>query len=260
MKGTRPLDNNEIRLVSACFTGTYEVRNRSLFLLGVSTGGRISELLSLQIGDVWQNGKAVTDLLYDRSIVKGGEVSRAVPVNTDGMRAIDDLIRWHREQYQTLKASHPLFPSRNGKGKQRMTRRAAHNVLKDAFLAAGLNGHLATHSLRKSFAQRLYEQTGDVFTVQEMLGHKSIATTQKYLGVNYASVREALQKMSLDGELHESGLLGSSLKNTKDETLFLELALRGYDLSKLRDEETTAKARHHDDSDRATSAQIIKIG
>ena len=141
-----------------------------------------------------------------------------------------------------------------------MTRRAAHNVLKDAFEAAGLNGHLATHSLRKSFAQRLYEQTGDVFTVQEMLGHKSIATTQKYLGVNYASVREALQKMSLDGELHESGLLGSSLKSTKDETLFLELALRGYDLSKLRDEETTAKARHHEDSDRATSAQIIKIG
>ena len=57
MKGTRPLDNNEIRLVSACFGGTFEVRNRGLFLLGVSTGGRISELLSLRIGDVWQNQK-----------------------------------------------------------------------------------------------------------------------------------------------------------------------------------------------------------
>ena len=173
-----------------------------------------------------------------------------MPVNTDGMRAIDELVRWHREQYRTVKASRPLFPSRNGKGSQRMTRRAAHNVLKDAFEAAGLNGHLATHSLRKSFAQRLYEQTGDVFTVQEMLGHKSIATTQKYLGVNYASVREALQKMSLDGELHESGLLGSSLKSTADETLFLELALRGHDLSKLREnEENTAE-----------HAQIVKIG
>ena len=87
MKGTRPLDNNEIRLVSACFTGNpFEVRNRSLFLLGVSTGGRISELLSLRIGDVWQNGKAVTDLLYDKNIVKGGEVSRAVSVNADGRR------------------------------------------------------------------------------------------------------------------------------------------------------------------------------
>ena len=235
MKGTRPLDNNEIRLVSACFSGTYEVRNRGLFLLGVSTGGRISELLSLRIADVYQNGKPVKDLLFDRSIVKGGEISRAVPVNTDGMRAIEDLVRWHREQYRTLPKSRPLFPSRNGNGKQRMTRRAAHNVLKNAFEAAGLNGHLATHSLRKSFAQRLYEQTGDIFAVQEMLRHKSVATTQKYLGVNYSSVREALQKMSLDAELHERSLLGSSLKKTSDETLFLELALRGYDLSKLRE-------------------------
>ena len=89
MKGTRPLDNNEIRLVSVCFDGTFEIRNRGLFMIGVSTGGRISELLSLQIGDVYQNGRPVTDLLFDKSVVKGGEVSRAVPVNSDGRRAID---------------------------------------------------------------------------------------------------------------------------------------------------------------------------
>ena len=77
MKGTRPLDNDNIRSVSTCFTTTFEARNRGLFMLGVSTGGRISELLSLQIWDVYQNGKAVTDLLFEKSIVKGGEVSRA---------------------------------------------------------------------------------------------------------------------------------------------------------------------------------------
>lgn len=246
MKGTRPLDNNEIRLVSACFTGTFEVRNRGLFMLGVSTGGRISELLSLQIGDVWQNKRAVGDLLFDKSVVKGGEVSRAVPVNSDGKRAIADIIAWHRTAYNTTHKSRPLFPSRNGQGTKRMSRRTAHNVLKTAFEAAGLNGHLATHSLRKSFAQRLYDCTGDIFAVQEMLGHKSVATTQKYLGVNYATVRDALEEMSLDGELHEMGLLGSSLKKEADETLFLELAHRGYDLSRLRDNETTG--------------EIVKIG
>ena len=78
MKGTRPLDNDEIRRVSACFTGTFATRNRGLFMVGVSTGGRISELLSLTIGDVYQNRSSVTDLLFDKSIVKGGEVSRAV--------------------------------------------------------------------------------------------------------------------------------------------------------------------------------------
>lgn len=44
MKGTRPLNNNEIRLVSACFDGTFEARNRGLFMLGVSTGGLISDV------------------------------------------------------------------------------------------------------------------------------------------------------------------------------------------------------------------------
>ena len=84
MKDTRPLDNNEIRLVSACFDGTFATRNRGLFMLGVSTGGHISELLSLTIGDVYQNGAAVSDLLFEKSVVKGGKVSRAVPeVNKD---------------------------------------------------------------------------------------------------------------------------------------------------------------------------------
>ena len=147
MKGTRPLDNCEIRLVSACFDGTYEVHNRGLFLLGVSTGGRISELLSLRIGDVWQNGKPVSDLLYDRSIVKGGEVSRAVPVNVDGRQAIADLIDWHREKYNSTHESHPLFPSRNKKGTVPMKRQTAHEMLKIAFTALGLNGKLAPQEL-----------------------------------------------------------------------------------------------------------------
>ena len=246
MKGTRPLNNDEIRRVSAAFTGTYEVRNRGLFMIGVSTGGRISELLSLTIGDVYQNGAAVTDLLYNKNIVKGGEVSRAVPVNRDGRQAIDDLISWHIEAYGMTENDRPLFPSRNGQGQKRMSRRNAHDVLKSAFEAAGLNGHLATHSLRKSFAQRLYDRTGDIFAVQEMLGHKAVATTQKYLGVNYASIRQAVEEMAVTGELHGTSLLSSSVKKEADETLFLELARRGYDLSKLRDEETTA--------------EIIKIG
>ena len=90
MKGTCPLNNSEIRTCSNCFDGRFAMRNRGLFRLGVSTGGRISELLSLQIGDVYQNGKAVTDLLFDKSIVKGGEVNRAVPVNRDGRQAVSD--------------------------------------------------------------------------------------------------------------------------------------------------------------------------
>ena len=211
MKGTRPLDNDEIRQVAAAFTGTFAVRNRGLFMLGVSTGGRISELLSLTIGDVHQNGTAVTDLLYDKSIVKGGEVSRAVPVNADGRRAIDNLIAWHREQYPNTEPDRPLFPSRHKSGTVPMHRQTAHQMLKKAFVNAGLNGKIATHSLRKSFAQRIYEQSGDIYLVKELLGHRNVATTQAYLGVNYADARAAVESIVLEAsESYRSAILLSS--------------------------------------------------
>ena len=227
MKGTRPLDNDEIRQsVNGCFTGMYEVRNRGLFMLGVSTGGRISELLSLTISDVYQNKKPVGDLLFKKSVVKGKENSRAVPVNRDGRQAIDDLIRWHIKTYGTTENNRPLFPSRNGDGQKPLSRRNAHDVLKMAFMRAGLNGHIATHSLRKSFAQRLYEATGDIFAVQEMLGHRNVSTTQKYLGVNYSSIKKAVEKMAITDEPHTTTLLSSSL-STADETQPAEIVKIG---------------------------------
>ena len=215
MKGTRPLDNDEIRLVSACFDGTFEVRNRGLFMLGVSTGGRISELLSLQIDDVWQNDKAVSDLLFEKSIVKGGEVSRAVPVNRDGRRAIENLIAWHRDKYQNTESDRPLFPSRHKSGSVPLHRQTAHQLLKKAFIAAGLNGKLATHSLRKSFAQRVYEHSSDIYLVKELLGHKNVATTQSYLGVNYADARAAVEAIVLDSESYRRPVFAQSLVRSR---------------------------------------------
>ena len=127
-----------------------------------------------------------------------------------------------------------------------MNRQTAHEMLKKAFLAAGLNGKLATHSLRKSFAQRVYEESSDIYLVQELLGHRNVSTTQKYIGVNYATARETVEAMALGSERDRTDLLsrsfrflGGELKATADETLFLELALRGYDLSKLREDEPT---------------------
>ncbi len=233
MKGTRPLDNAEIRKVSAAFDGTFAIRNRSLFMLGVSVGGRISELIALKVNDVWQNRKPVSDLLFDRNIVKGGEVSRAVPVNTDGQQAIADLIAWQLELYGNADPTRPLFPSRKGQGLKAMSRIAAHDALKDAFETAGLNGKLGTHSLRKSYAQRLYEHTNDIYAVQEMLGHKSVVTTQRYLGVNYANVRDASEAMSIHSESNKSTKTLGSVNEASDDVLLIELLRRGYDVARV---------------------------
>ena len=87
---------------------------------------------------MYQNRRAVTDLLFDKSIVKGGEVSRAVPVNIDGRQAIDKLIDWHRTQYQNTEPDRPLFPSRQKSGTVAMHRQTAHDILKTAFTACGV--------------------------------------------------------------------------------------------------------------------------
>ena len=241
MKGTRPLDNDEIRRVSGCFTGTFAPRNRGLFMLGVSTGGRISELLSLSVGDVYQNRKPVTDLLYGKSIVKGGEVSRSVPVNADGRRSIDELVNWHRRHYRSVASKRPLFPSRHKSGTVPMHRQTAHAILKTAFIEAGLNGHIATHSLRKSFAQRLYDKTGDIYMVQELLGHRNISTTQKYLGVNYADAKAAVELIALMSESDSLPLLYNSITDITDETLIAELRKRGYNLDSPIENKKTAE-------------------
>lgn len=230
MKGTRPLSDVEIHKVCAAFEGTYEIRNRGLFRLGISCGGRISELLALTMGDVHQNQQAVTDILFDKHIVKGGEVSRAVPLNMDGRGAIEMLVGWHRQHYGRLSNKRWLFPSRQG-NRQAMSRKSAHVILKRAFEKAGLNGKLATHSLRKTYAQRMYHETGDIFIVKELLGHANVATTQAYLGLDYHRVRQASEAINVFSEKEKSAVPREVEKAT-NETLISELTRRGYDVRK----------------------------
>lgn len=198
MKGTRPLLIDEIKSVLDAFTGAYAARNRALFLLGISCGARISELLQLTIKDVWQNNKPVNDLHFSHHIVKGKQNARRVPLNQDGTQAITEIIRWHRQCYSRLSPNRALFPSQ--KTKKSIDRRHAHDILKTAFEHAGLNGKLATHSMRKSYAQRLYNATNDIFAVKEMLGHKSVATTQAYIGTNYDTIRRASDAISIHSD------------------------------------------------------------
>lgn len=202
MRGARPLSNDELRIIADCFDGEFAIRDKSLILIGVSTGGRISELLALTLGDVYQNGKPVETLHFNKDVVKGKENSRTVPVNSDGVKAISDLVHWHSEYYGNIDLNRPCFPSRQKrKGKQMsITRQRAHQVFKDVCEKAGLNGNLATHSLRKSYAQRLYVILADVFSVKEMLGHQDVKTTQAYLGVDVEKVRKASEAMTIGNQ------------------------------------------------------------
>ena len=234
MRGTRPLTTEEILKVSKQFKGTFETRNRCMFKIGVNVGGRISELLSLQIGDVWQNNKAVSDLLFTKGMVKGKETSRMIPVNNDCREAIAELIKWHKEQCRDLNTRRPLFTSRKtGKGQLKaLSRTQAHRILVEAFRGAGLNGKLATHSMRKTFAQNIYDNTGDLALCQELLGHLNISTTRQYVSVSYDKCKRAVESI----ELNRTHILLHSIDELSDNDLIVELAKRGYDTSSIIDQ------------------------
>ncbi|MCY3743604.1 MAG: tyrosine-type recombinase/integrase [Candidatus Poribacteria bacterium] len=224
MKGTRPLTNAEIRKVRDAFSGTYAQRNRGLFMLGVSIGGRVSELLALTVGDVWQNEQPVTDFQFDKNIVKGGETARTIPVNSDGRTAIEEIIAWHRAYFGVVHPDVPLFPSQ--KGNTAIKRQAVHKILNDVFAKAGLTGKLATHTLRKTFAQRLYQQCNDIYVVRELLGHKNVITTQAYIGINYVSAQDAVEAMSLTAEENPT----DPLDDFEPETLVAKVIEFGYEV------------------------------
>jgi len=103
-------------------------------MLGISIGGRISELLALRIEDVWQNGQPISDLLFQKKMVKGRETARMIPVNADGQQAIRELIAWHQQRYLDLDPKRPLFPSR--KFSAALSRSQAHRILEKAFQKA----------------------------------------------------------------------------------------------------------------------------
>lgn len=137
------LKKTEIKKVSEQFSGVFKVRNKGLFMLYVSTGADISELLALTIGDAYQKGKPVDRLFFNNR----EEASRTVSVNQDGIKTIQSLIDWHVEHYGNIDMQRPLFPSRNGGGKVALSARRAHDVLRKAFIILFAPSHTSVKIL-----------------------------------------------------------------------------------------------------------------
>lgn len=188
MTGCRPLTDAEIVSVSGSFAGRHAARDKALFVLGTKTGFRISELLSLKVQDVWQDGRAMHHVTVERRNTKGKAVGRTLPLHETARLAIE---AWLCE-LKAPRGDDYLFKS--GKGaNQAISRQQAHKVIVDAFKANGLSGKVATHSMRKTFAAKVHEALGnDVFKTQRALGHRSIQSTLSYLEINQDEINAAI--------------------------------------------------------------------
>ena len=177
MIGCKPLTDAELAAVT--FRGKFATRDRALFILGVKTGLRISELLSLRVGDVAERVSVA------RKNTKGRREGRSVALHPAARTAVAS---WVAEA--ELGAEEPLFRSREGGA---ITRNAAYKILKGAFSRAGVTGKTGTHSMRKTFAAKLYDALDrDLVKVKAALGHKDINSTVSYLSFETSEVDAAI--------------------------------------------------------------------
>lgn len=195
MQGCRPLTDDELILVSRTFGGQYENRDRALLWLGVSTGFRISELLSLRVSDVITHNTLNSQITVQRRFMKRKRRSRTVSFKPTAQHIVrlwlDDMARlgW-------LQPSSYLFRGRIG-GNKPISRQHAHHILREVYESNELTGKLATHTLRKTYAGGVWEECkrlgkDPLLTVSRALGHSSVQTTLAYLSFREEDIDDAV--------------------------------------------------------------------
>ena len=153
------------------------LRDRAMLEVLYSTGLRVSELLNLRISDIDMRVGCV------RCIGKGDK-ERLVPIGRKAIEAVEQYLAQARPKFARPSSPPPhnqvLFLTRNGR---RLSRVGIWKILHDYGVRLGLRGRLTPHKLRHSFATHLLERGADLRSVQLMLGHADISTTQIYTHV-----------------------------------------------------------------------------
>lgn len=188
MSACRSLTESEIKRVLKWLAD--KLRDRALFVTGLRTGFRISEILSLRVRDVQdENGRIKDKITVLREFMKGLAVkkkSRTVAVHPDVKIALKEYIT-----EAELKPDDYLFP--NPKGEKALSRFQAWRILKDAYSACGLKGKLATHTMRKTFANKVYRMfNGNILKTAKALGHDRSMNTERYLEVRQEEIDNAI--------------------------------------------------------------------
>ena len=149
-------------------------RDRAMLELLYATGLRVSELVGMQLSDLhFEHG-------FVRVLGKGSK-ERLVPVGRSALECLKEYIELARPKLTAKRLSEALFLSRRG---SKMSRQQFFLLLKDYAKQAGIKKEISPHKLRHSFATHLLSGGADLRSVQVMLGHADLATTQVYTHVS----------------------------------------------------------------------------
>lgn len=168
---------------------TLGARDRAILETLYSTGVRVSELVDLNRNDLDEIGEALT--------IRGkGKKERIVPLGSHALRAIAHYVQMlenDRRFAAVVEAARtgqsiPLFINKAG---GRLSSRSVRRKLDKYLQIAGMDIHISPHTLRHSFATHLLDNGADLRSVQELLGHQSLSTTQIYTHLTTQRMRQA---------------------------------------------------------------------
>jgi integrase/recombinase XerC len=163
------------------------LRNRAMLEVFYSSGLRLSELAGLNLIDLDFNQKLVK--------VRGkGRKERIVPVGEPALKAVGEYLEkvvQIRKDADADVFNKPLFVNARGR---RITTRSIARIVNEVTGKSGIGRKISPHALRHSFATHLLNAGADLRSIQELLGHESLSTTQKYTAVNINRMIEVYDK------------------------------------------------------------------
>ena len=162
-----------------------KLRNIAIIETLYSCGLRVSELISLKISDLYFNESVI-------KVTGKGNKERFVPISKSAINYIDNYINKKRNFQKINKGSEDtLFLNERGSG---LSRVMIYIILDNLKIIADIKKKIGPHTLRHSFATHLLENGADLITIQNMLGHENIVTTERYLHVNRKHLVESISK------------------------------------------------------------------
>lgn len=166
---------------------SFGLRDVSILELLYSSGLRVSELVNLNLEHLDRKARLV------KVLGKGGK-ERVLPVGRKAIAALSEYLEHTAQQRKKAGYSRdkgPMFLNNKG---GRLTSRSVHRLVKRYSLECGITADISPHSIRHTFATHLLDGGADLRSIQEMLGHASLSTTQKYTHVSIDKLMEVYDK------------------------------------------------------------------
>lgn len=188
------LDVTEIDLMLATLDLSKDeaTRNHAIIETMFSCGLRVSEVINLKITDIYEKDEFIR-------VVGKGNKERLVPISERAIKEINIYVNSIRNKLKIEKdGSDIIFLNRRGK---KLSRVYIFLVIKEMALKAGIKKNISPHTLRHSFATSLVEAGADLRSVQQMLGHESITTTEIYTHISKDYLHEVITNFHPRGKL-----------------------------------------------------------